>query len=85
MAPPEGVEGTLWLSGLARDELQSMHQWQRDRTETTPNHCAVTAMVTHQARLQPKDLPGLIRTIGKDVPPPHGGGYPNGRGDAGPF
>jgi hypothetical protein len=44
MAPPEGVEGMLWLAGMTREELLCMHQWQLDPTMTTPNDCAVTAM-----------------------------------------
>ena len=44
MAPPEGVDGMLWLGGMTREELLGMHQWQLDQTQTTPNDCAVTAM-----------------------------------------
>jgi hypothetical protein len=44
MEPPEGVEGMLWLSGMSREDLLSVHQWQLDPTMTTPNDCAVTAM-----------------------------------------
>jgi hypothetical protein len=44
MAPPEGVEGMLWLNGLTAEQLSAIHQYQLDGSQTTPNDCAVTAM-----------------------------------------
>lgn len=51
MNPPDPAVGQLWLNGFTEHDLLSLHQYQYDGTELTPNDCATTsmAMVTNLA------------------------------------